>query len=75
MRFTFSKEIRLGEIFTALAILFGGIGVYSNFNAKMALMEQAQAAQSNAIREMKDDVKEQGRTINRIEEKVNRARL
>jgi hypothetical protein len=78
----FSMDIRLGEMLTAIGLLAGGLLAYGNFSAEMAIIKQGQAAQADTnrairaeIREVKDDVKEQSKTLRDIEGKINRARL
>jgi LmbE family N-acetylglucosaminyl deacetylase len=55
MKFTFSREVRIGELATAAAVIIGGVSVWTNLNQKVAQIEQSQTAQATATRELKDD--------------------
>jgi hypothetical protein len=54
-KFTFSREVRLGEALLVATTLAGGIGVWTDLNTKVALISSAQASQVQATRELKDD--------------------
>jgi hypothetical protein len=55
LKFKFSPEVRAGELIAAIAVVGGGIGVWTDLNTKVAVISSAQASQAVATREMKDD--------------------
>lgn len=58
MKFNFSPEVRLGEVLAALAMIGGAVGVWTTFNSKIALIENAQAVQVQTNREMRQEIRE-----------------
>lgn len=75
MALQISKEIRAGDILVVLGAIGSVFAAWNSVSSDIGLIKQSQAAQAGQLRDLKEDQKEQGRTITRIEEKVNRARL
>jgi hypothetical protein len=84
--FSFSKEIRLGDLVTLAGILIGFVAWGQKMDLRIDLVEKAQAEQVRTGEKLRADfreatqaiateVKEQGATIRRVEDKINRARL
>jgi hypothetical protein len=81
-RVQFLPVIRLDSVLTAIGVIAAGIYAYGDFRADIALIKQGlstQAEQSQhvrgEIREVKQEVRQQGELLRGIETKVNRARL
>lgn len=58
MKLSFSPEVRLGELVAALAIVGGGVGVWTSLNTKVASIDEAQRAQVVTNREMRQEFRE-----------------
>lgn len=58
MRFTFSQDVRLGEIVTALAVMGGGIAVWVDLNKDVAQIKDAQRAQVVTNKEMRQEFRD-----------------
>jgi hypothetical protein len=85
-RFSFSKEIRLGDMLTVAGLGLATLAFGQKVDFRIEQLERAQAVQVITNGEMRKDLKEvsekisgelkeQGGAIRRIEDKVNRARL
>jgi hypothetical protein len=58
MKFNFSPEVRLGEMIAALAVVGGGIAVWTGLNAKVAAIEQNQITQAQTTREVRQEIRD-----------------
>ena len=56
-RFTFSREIRGGELLTALSIIGGAVTIWTTLNAEVANIKQAQQTQAQVNRELREDIR------------------
>ena len=75
MALRFSQEIRAGEVIVLVGAVAAMIGAWNNVSSELGLIKQSQAAQATQLREVKDESREQGQAIRRVEDKLNRARL
>lgn len=84
--FSFSREIRLGDLLTIGTIILAGVAWTQHVDLRLQIIETAQASQVETNKELRSNVrevantmaieiKEQGATVRRIEDKINRARL
>lgn len=84
--FKFSREIRLGDLLTMGTIILGAVAWTQHVDLRLQIIESAQASQVETNKEMRSNIREvantmsselkdQGATIRRIEDKINRARL
>jgi hypothetical protein len=56
--FKFSPEVRLGELVAAIAIVCGGVGVWTSLNSDVSKIKEAQAVQVQTNREMRQEFRE-----------------
>lgn len=85
-RFQFSPVIRLGDIVTVVGVALATISAWQRNEFRMEVLERARAEQlienkdlrqsiQSVSLEIRHEMKEQGTTIRRIEDKINRARM
>lgn len=81
----FSREIRTGDLLTALMIALGGLGMWFKTDARIGRLEEVAVEQKgvnaelkSAIKEGRDelrgDIKEVGNAVRRLESRVGRGR-
>ena len=73
-RMHFSREVRLGEVITALVIVVGGVAAWGKTDNRIATLEENQREQKatnvdlrQSIREVGNDVKDLSGSVRRIE--------
>jgi hypothetical protein len=85
-RFQFSPVIRLGDIVTVVGVALATISAWQRNEFRMEVLERKQAEQivenkdlrasiQSVSIEIRQEMKDQGSTIRRIEDKINRARM
>lgn len=86
MSITFSREVRLGDIFTVLGVAATTVAALSSLSTRVEFLEKANAQQVQTNKEIRQDlhesttaigadIKELRQDVGAIRDKMNRARL